>query len=110
MEDLGILNKNINAVKERRLKDIYSSYTYFAEGDVLLAKITPCFENGKLGIASNLKNGIGFGSSEFVVLRPNKDLLPVYLFYFLTNDDFRQKGKRSMTGAVGHKKSFKRIY
>jgi len=43
---------------------VTGSYTYFADNDVLLAKITPCFENGKLGIARNLKNGVGFGSSE----------------------------------------------
>ena len=67
MEDLGINQKYLNPKKQRTLEDVAGSYTYFAEGDVLLAKITPCFENGKLGIAKNLTNGIGFGSSEYII-------------------------------------------
>lgn len=62
MEDLGVQVMNVTATKERRLKDVAGSYTYFAENDILLAKITPCFENGKLGIARNLTNGIGFST------------------------------------------------
>lgn len=104
MEDLGILNMTISLNKERKLKEASGSYTYFADGDVLLAKITPCFENGKLGIARDLKNGIGFGSSEYIVFRPNKNLIAEYLFYFLSNDEFRKDGKKNMSGAVGHKR------
>jgi type I restriction enzyme S subunit len=104
MNDLGIREKSLTPSTERRLGDVSGSYTYFAEGDVLLAKITPCFENGKLGIASGLKNGIGFGSSEFIVLRPNDELDPEYLFYFLAQDSFRDAGARVMSGAVGHKR------
>ena len=72
MEDLGVLNKEIVGVKERQLKDVAGSYTYFADNDVLLAKITPCFENGKIGIAQNLVNGVGFGSSEYLVFRSKR--------------------------------------
>ena len=104
MEDLNILSKNLNLKKERKLKSVSGSYTYFADGDVLLAKITPCFENGKLGIARNLKNGVGFGSSEYIIFRPHKDLISEYLFYFLSNDDFRKEGRKQMSGAVGHKR------
>lgn len=104
MEDLGILNKEIHLRKERILKEVFGSYTYFADRDVLLAKITPCFENGKLGIASNLKNGIGFGSSEYIVFRPHECLLSEYLFYFLSDDNFRKEGEKNMSGAVGHKR------
>lgn len=104
MEDLGILTKNIVATKTRQLKEVSGSYTYFSDNDVLLAKITPCFENGKVGIARNLKNGIGFGSSEYIVFRPNGELIPDYLFYFLSREDFRDEGKRVMSGAVGHKR------
>jgi type I restriction enzyme S subunit len=64
METLGIGRKNLLGTTERRLSEVAGSYTYFADNDVLLAKITPCFENGKVGIASGLKNGVGFGSSE----------------------------------------------
>ena len=84
--------------------DVVGSYTYFAEHDVLLAKITPCFENGKLGIARGLKNGIGFGSSEYVVFRSTGDIDPKYLFYFLSRDSFRREGAKVMSGAVGHKR------
>ena len=71
MEDMGIDEKFVHATKTKLLSKAVGSYTYFADGDVLLAKITPCFENGKLGIATDLQNGIGFGSSEYVVLRPD---------------------------------------
>ena len=74
------------------------------DGDVLLAKITPCFENGKLGIARNLKNGVGFGSSEYIVFRCTELLNNKYLYYFLSRSSFREDGASRMTGAVGHKR------
>lgn len=104
MENLGILSKDLNLSKEKPLNEVQGSYTYFAENDVLLAKITPCFENGKLGIARNLTNGVGFGSSEFVVLRSNESIQPDYLFYFLSQGSVRKNGAKVMTGAVGHKR------
>lgn len=104
MEDLGILTKNFIPKMERQLKEVSGSYTYFANNDVLLAKITPCFENGKIGIARNLKNGIGFGSSEYIVFRSQGELFPDYLYYYLVRDQFRQDGAKVMTGAVGHKR------
>jgi type I restriction enzyme S subunit len=79
MEDLGIDQKFLEPNVERKLSQVAGSYTYFADGDVLLAKITPCFENGKLGIAKGLMNGIGFGSSEYIVFRPNDELSNEYL-------------------------------
>jgi len=104
MEDLGILNKEIIGQKERLMKEVAGSYTYFANNDVLLAKITPCFENGKIGIARNLVNGIGFGSSEFIVFRSKGNIQPEYLYYFLSREQIRVEGKKFMSGAVGHKR------
>ena len=104
MEDLGVLNKEIIRVKERQLKDVAGSYTYFADNDVLLAKITPCIENGKIGIARNLINGIGFGSSEYIVFRSKGSVQPEYLYYFLSRNQIREEGKKFMSGAVGHKR------
>ena len=104
MADLGVLNKEVIGVKERQLKDVIGSYTYFADNDVLLAKITPCFENGKIGIARNLVNGIGFGSSEYIVFRSKGEIIQDYLYYFLSRETFRDEGKKLMTGAVGHKR------
>ena len=104
MENLGICSKSITLNQDRKLSEVEGSYTYFADEDVLLAKITPCFENGKLGIAKNLTNGIGFGSSEYIVFRPNPMLFNEYLFYFLSQESLRVEGAARMTGAVGHKR------
>ncbi|MHA7855339.1 restriction endonuclease subunit S [Marinobacter shengliensis] len=104
MHDLGIRKKYFSPVEEKLFGKVSGSYTYFAEGDVLLAKITPCFENGKLGIARGLTNRVGFGSSEFIVLRPGGVLNAEFLFYYLSQDSFRDAGQRVMSGAVGHKR------
>jgi type I restriction enzyme, S subunit len=104
MEALGINHKFAIPNQERKLSDVSGSYTYFAENDVLLAKITPCFENGKLGIAKDLTNRIGFGSSEYIVFRPNPDVDSSWLYYFLNRSVFRENGAKHMSGAVGHKR------
>jgi type I restriction enzyme S subunit len=104
MEYLGIDEKILIPKQEKPLAEVAGSYTYFADGDVLLAKITPCFENGKLGIAANLTNGIGFGSSEYVVFRPGQSVDKEWLYYFLSRESFRTEGAARMSGAVGHKR------
>ncbi len=104
MEDLGIDRKCLNPTQVKPLASVVGSYTYFANGDVLLAKITPCFENGKLGIAQDLSNGVGFGSSEFFVFRPTSVLDKEFLYYFLSRPQFREEGAARMGGAVGHQR------
>ncbi len=104
MESLGIDQKILVPTQTRPLSEVAGSYTYFADGDVLLAKITPCFENGKLGIAADLVNGIGFGSSEYIVFRPDASVAKEWLYYFLSRESFRVEGAERMTGAVGHKR------
>ncbi len=104
MEDLGILTKSIFVTKERRLEEVIGGYTYFSNEDVLLAKITPCFENGKLGIARGLRNNVGFGSTEYIVFRTTGEIIPDYLFYFLSQEVIRTEGAKVMSGAVGHKR------
>jgi type I restriction enzyme, S subunit len=104
MENLGINQKFFSHTQTKNFSEVVNSYTYFSENDVLLAKITPCFENGKLGIAKNLVNGIGFGSSEFLVLRPTSLIKPEWLYYFLSRESFRIEGAKQMSGAVGHKR------
>ena len=104
MEDMGIDAKFVRATQTKALSTVVGSYTYFADGDVLLAKITPCFENGKLGIADGLKHGIGFGSSEYVVFRPDPTVSKEWLYYFLSRETFRIEGAARMSGAVGHKR------
>ena len=80
------------------------SLTYFENGDVIFAKITPCMENGKIALAKNLLNGAAYGSTEFHVLTPMESILPDFLRYFIGSDDFRADAERAMTGAVGHRR------
>lgn len=80
---------------------VRSGYTSFASGDVILAKITPCFENGKAAVARELRNGLGFGSSEFHVLRPRGAVLAEYLFHFIRQQCFRDEAAERMTGTAG---------
>jgi len=86
----------------RNLKDVWKGYTYFREGDVLFAKITPCMENGKAAIAKNLENGIGFGSTEFHVFKTNELIMNKYLYYFIRQKRFRSEAKANFTGTAGH--------
>lgn len=79
------------------------SYNVFAEGDILLAKVTPCFENGNIAIADNLVGGKGFGTSEIFVVRPT-GVDRRFLFHYLQSSNFKQVGEASMTGAGGLKR------
>ena len=104
MQNLELDQKIVEPTQTKMLAEVAGSYTYFADGDVLLAKITPCFENGKLGIAANLTNGIGFGSSEYIVFRPATSVDKEWLYYYLSREVFRSEGAAQMYGAVGHKR------
>lgn len=94
----------VSSEDERQLKDVMKGYTYFQKGDVLLAKITPCFENGKATVVKGLQHETGFGSTEFHVLRPGKDVDAKYLFYQVWNPAFRFIGGKNMTGTAGQKR------
>lgn len=88
--------------EEKAWGDIQKSYTNFQNGDVIFAKVTPCFENGKAAIVDDLPNGIGAGSSEFYVLRPEQGAISNrLLFALLKTNTFAQNGAENMTGAVG---------
>lgn len=88
----------------RELADVYEGYTYFAEGDLCIAKITPCFENGKGALAEGLNNGVGFGTTELHVVRPGQQIDRRFLFYVSVADDFRKLGASEMYGAGGQKR------
>lgn len=92
---------SITGAIERPFAEVRKGYTAFRDGDVILAKITPCFENGKAAEASNLRNGLGFGSSEFHVLRPTSALSARYLLHFLRQPSFREDAAAHMTGTAG---------
>lgn len=86
---------------ERPYGKVKKGFTSFLEGDVIVAKITPCFENGKFAYLKKLVNGKGFGSTEFHVSRPNKFLDGEFLFHFLSQATFRKISKLNMTGSAG---------
>lgn len=87
---------------ERPWGEIKRAYTNFKDGDVIFAKVTPCFENGKAAFVEGLPNGVGAGSSEFFVLRPSCDgVSSKYLLALVKSYDFLVGGVENMTGAVG---------
>jgi type I restriction enzyme S subunit len=103
MDAVGELG-GLDLSQTRMLEEVYNGYTYFADGDVCIAKITPCFENGKGAIAENLTNGVAFGTTELHVLRPLDHLDARFLFYLTLAHDFRSFGEAEMIGAGGQKR------
>lgn len=102
MSDLEEHEMFFQAKVERAIGEVLKQYTYFQDDDVLIAKVTPCFENGKAGIARNLVNGIGFGSSEFYVIRADKQqVLPEWIYLHVATPSFRTHGNIRMTGTGG---------
>lgn len=85
----------------KKYSQVKKGYTGFIEGDILFAKITPCMENGKIAIINNLVNTIGFGSTEFHVLRPSQAINKKFLFHYLVQRAFRGYAQRKMTGSAG---------
>lgn len=90
--------------EERVINEVFDGYTYFENGDVLVAKVTPCFENNNIAVAKSLVNGIGFGSSEIYVLRCSKSIQNVFLYYRLQEEQFMNIAVAAMTGAGGLKR------
>ena len=91
--------------ESRVLSETKKGFTYFEKNDILVAKITPCFENGKACLLNNLKTKIGFGSTEFHVIRANENQIDnKYLFYLVWNKQFRFLGKHAMKGAAGQQR------
>jgi type I restriction enzyme S subunit len=85
--------------------EVKNGFTYFAENDVLFAKITPCMENGKGAIMIGLNNGIGFGSTEFHVIRPINEMSNPYWLYQITAfEKFRKDAAMNMTGSAGQRR------
>ena len=96
----------INRKQDRLLKDLKKgSYTYFKENDIIIAKITPCMENGKCAFATDLTNGLAMGSSEFHVIRANEEVvLGKYIFALLNRESVRKEAEKNMTGSSGHRR------
>lgn len=88
----------------RNYVDVEKGFTSFSTSDVLVAKITPCFENGKGAYLDELKNGVGFGSTEFHVLRAKKHTHSKFIYYVTITDEFRVRGEANMQGSAGQKR------
>ena len=99
-----VSENGVVSMKETRLlSDVYQGFTYFRDGDVIMAKITPCFENGKGAIVNKLENGIGFGSTEFHVLRPTAGFSG-YVWCVTKSIPFRRIGIMEMKGVAGQQR------
>lgn len=96
----GVLDRSLSC----SIKEVYSGYTYFRNGDIIMAKVTPCFENGNIALAQELTNSVGFGTTELHVIRAKKHILNEYLYYLLRSDTFRQNGIPEMYGVAGLKR------
>jgi len=104
MEAIDAKDGKVKVSITKKLKDVKKGYTYFEENDVLFAKITPCMQNGKSAVANNLTNGIGYGSTEFHVIRSNNCILPEWIHYFIRQKKYLQNAINYMTGSVGHQR------
>ena len=103
MEKVGA-DGRIDTSIVKRVSKLWNGFTYFRRNDVIVAKITPCFENGKGACLTNLPTEIGFGSTEFHVLRPSSAILPDFLYLVTILREFRQLGVEAMTGAAGQQR------
>lgn len=90
--------------EKRPIAEVAKGYTYFEKNDVLMAKITPCMENGKAALLDSLETDRGFGSTEFHVLRPRPGIDRRFLFYLVWNERFRNEAAKHMTGSAGQKR------
>jgi type I restriction enzyme S subunit len=103
MEAVGVQG-GLSLGQTRCLAEGSSGYTEFQDGDVVVAKITPCFENGKAALARDLVNGAAYGTTELHVLRAGAALDRSFLFYVAISDTFRKLGEAEMYGAGGQKR------
>lgn len=99
-EVLGVIPSS----ETRRYSEVARGYTPFQNGDVLFAKITPCMQNGKSAVADNLVGGLGFGSTEFYVLRPTDIVTSEYVFWLIRRPSFRAQAEQTFTGTVGQQR------
>jgi type I restriction enzyme, S subunit len=103
MERIGT-NGAADYSERQRVRDVAAGFTAFASGDVVLAKITPCFENGKSAWLDEMPTAVGFGTTELHVLRPTGRLRPELMLQWMRLDLFRQWGEQAMAGAAGQKR------
>lgn len=96
--------QNKHTFNARKWSEIKQGFTHFANNDIGVAKITPCFENRKSVIFSNLPNGIGAGTTELHVIRPYNDVLPLYVLTICKTEYFITNGIKNFTGTAGQQR------
>jgi len=94
----------IDVSETKKFSEVKKGYTAFQENDVLFAKITPCMENGKMAVVPSVRNDLGFGSTEFHVLRSPGGISPQYIYYYVSSKLFRIEAEHNMSGAVGQRR------
>lgn len=103
MENISV-NGDIDCTEKRTLSEVWNGFTYFRRGDVVVAKITPCFENGKGAYLKGLESDFGFGTTELIVLRPSKAIDGAFLRFLTSTKQFLLLGEQYMTGAAGQQR------
>ncbi len=101
--------KNTHNQEVKQWKEIKTGFTHFAENDVAIAKISPCFENRKSVILHNLKNGFGAGTTELFILRTSSIIIPDYLLWIVKTDSFINAGVGNFSGVVGQQRLAKDV-
>ena len=97
-------NGKIDCSIKQPIAKVRTGFSSFAKNDVIVAKITPCFENGKGACLDELESDIGYGTTELFNLRAGNDVLPKYLYYITMTKIFRSLGEGQMTGSAGQKR------
>lgn len=103
MENISV-NGDIDCTEKRTLSEVWNGFTYFRRGDVVVAKITPCFENGKGAYLDRLESDFGFGTTELIVIRPTKAIDGAFLRFLTSTKQFLLLGEQYMTGAAGQQR------
>lgn len=99
-ETIGSITQKIS----RPFSEVSKGYTYFEDGDILFAKITPCMQNGKSAIAENLTEGFGFGSTEFHVLRSKPGVNKKWIYHFIRSQEYRKRVQDHFEGSAGQQR------
>jgi type I restriction enzyme S subunit len=104
MKAVDDLTGKIAWPETREFHEVAKGYTWFQNGDVIFARITPCMQNGKAALAQNLGNGVGFGSTEFHVIRAREAVCPEWIYYLVRHKAFRDDAAEHFKGTAGQQR------
>ena len=104
MESVDEQTGTVRHAYQKPYGEVSKGYTYFENGDIIFAKITPCMQNGKSAIIEGLKQGFGFGSTEFIVIRPKRVVYRKWIFHFIRSKEFRTEAENNFSGSAGQQR------